>query len=328
MISDTLQIVLLTLATSLLAIALPSVVLVTAIFLDAPVAAAVHLLPGTLDKAAVIFCLKIGCCPKRLDFLHRTSLIYAAKKNNVALCRDLLGAGVPVNICGLDGMSAVSYAARHNNTLLLPLLFSHGADLQNIAHQHAIREAIKNECYESLEILIQSGASLESESAFLSAACDASCDMLSFLVSKGFSLHQTDFNNNTLLIHAAGVGRVDIAQFCLDHGLDINACNHNHHSSLFIAAKNNHDQMVEFLIDHGADIELPDLRGVTPLLMATEHSSLAVIETLVYRGASLQARALPGKTVEDLAVLRDAPEVISFFEQIGVFYLTPHLRGV
>ena len=140
----------------------------------------------------------------------------------------------------------------------------------------AIYEAIIDNCYDVVKLLIEKGADVN-------------------VVAEGVG--------SPLMRAVRDKDKLPIIQLLVDAGARVNHARHEGHTVLMIAAADkDNERIVQYLIDKGADVHasLPQrLNARTALMIAAHLSGVSVVQTLLDAGAEsadIQAQCRAGLT--------------------------------
>lgn len=188
------------------------------------------------------------------------ALAKAAQKDDAALVKMLLSAGVDPNKAASHGESPVYLAALNGNARALVALLDGGADPSHTLTNSPILAAASNPPI--LEILIERGAKLDA------------------VTSSG----------QTALHRAIMLGNAKSAQLLLQANAPVDVVDNMKATPLHEAARVNFPEVTAQLLKRGADTEKLDGLGRTPALLAAHDGHLEIFHTLIAGGANLQAR--------------------------------------
>jgi ankyrin repeat protein/Tfp pilus assembly protein PilF len=234
---------------------------------------------------------------------HRTALMRAAAKGDVATLRDLLRGGArvddttphePESMFFEGGQTALMYAARCGHLEAAAVLLDAGASLVAVAD--------------------------DGDTPLASAACSGQIDIVELLLVRGAPWTPPGAKF-TPLYHAAAQGDVAMAAMLLDRGAAIDEPIWTGTTPLAAAARAGAPPMVELLLRRGASVDHRDRRGRTALmeiaesdlgdvelLMRRDEAALArlseVTRLLIEAGADVRARDAAGDAALDLAAGR------------------------
>jgi uncharacterized protein len=184
----------------------------------------------------------------------------AAEQLDRARLRTLMKERVDVNAPQIDGMTALHWAAYHDDREIAELLVRAGASV-NAANRYGITPL-------SLACTNGSGAIVE---MLLKAGADANA----FLPG-----------GETPLMTAARTGEIAAVKALLSHGARVDSKDDRRgQTALMWAAAEGHAPVVRELIAAGADFRARVPSGLTPLLFAVREGRLDVVRVLLEAGA-------------------------------------------
>ena len=172
---------------------------------------------------------------------------------------------------------------------------------QGMSNYTALRVAVERNHADVVEVLIDAGADIETDTfgrSPLHMACSyGQLTTMRKLVKAGADLRATDNRRNTCLILAALHGHTDTVRYlvCLPE-VDLNHQDMSNYTALHVAVERNRADVVEVLIDAGADIEMKCLKGGSPLHMACISGELRTVRKLVEAGADVRTTDDEGNT--------------------------------
>ncbi len=174
----------------------------------------------------------------------------------------LLDQHVAVNEAQVDGMTALHWAAYHDEADLVGRLVDAGADVQ-LSSRYGV-------------------------SALSLAAQNANVTIVERLLEAGADATTTLPGGETVLMTAARSGRVGVVRALVANGADVHATEGKRgQTALMWAAAEGHVEVVEMLIEIGADFRTPLDSGFTPFLFAVREGHLGVVDTLVRAGVDV-----------------------------------------
>ena len=182
----------------------------------------------------------------------------AAEKADWKTVGKLLKDGADVNAVQVDGMTALHWAAQHNQI--------------EIARR-----------------LIQAGAKPDAANQFgvapLSLACvNGGEEIVALLLDAGADPQTTLPGGETALLSAARTGRVAPVKALLGKGAKADAADAKGQTALAWAAADGHAAVVEALLHAGANAKLRLKSGFTPLLFAARNGKIDVVRVLLKAG--------------------------------------------
>lgn len=157
-----------------------------------------------------------------------------------------------------------------------------------------IKDAIKRNRIDILEILLSSGCIAPDTYPLHIAATYGSVDSVELLVSAGFSAKSVDLHGRTPL-HCAALCREVDSVACVDYLVyqykkAISSRDKEGSTPLLIAAQRTNIPVVKKLLQHGADASAVDRRGRSSLTFAKEAQSEELIQLL--ESSSTKAKLL------------------------------------
>ena len=203
--------------------------------------------------------------------------------------RALLGGPVDVDASQVDGMTALHWAARHDDLETAKLLVRAGAGV-NTANRYGVTPltlACTNGNPVLVELLLDSGADPNTtlpggETALMTAARTGRLRPVKALLARGADVHTA--------VH--GMGRRDgagasafIARLGDPTIFDFET--KAEQTALMWAAAEGHAEVVEELIKAGAEFRTTLASGFTPLLFAVREGHIGVVRTLVKAGVDV-----------------------------------------
>lgn len=158
-----------------------------------------------------------------------TRMADAAMQGNKESVRSLIRQKADVNAPQGDGMTALHWAAFHDELELTKLLIASGANVKAATRDGAI-------------------------TALFMACTNGNAALIELLLNAGAGANSVKANGTTALMTAASSGNADAVKVLLSHGADVNAKELVHgQTALMFAAALNRDSVVKLLMEHGAD---------------------------------------------------------------------------
>ena len=168
-----------------------------------------------------------------------------------------------------DGMTALHWAAHHEDLDTATLLVGAGADVK-AANRYGV-------------------------TALTLACTNGSEPMVALLLNAGADSNTTIRGGETVLMTAARTGRPGPVKALLARGADVNARERRGQTALMWAAAEGHADVVEALLRAGADFRTPLPSGFTPLLFAAREGRIEVTRILLRAGDDVNAAMKPDK---------------------------------
>ncbi|OWZ03672.1 Serine/threonine protein kinase [Phytophthora megakarya] len=254
---------------------------------------------------AVKLLVKFGANIHVVDNEGSTPLIRAVEKADLGIIKFLIESGADVNAVNNVGKSSLMKASEGGNLKAVHLLVENGADVKaaDINKWTPITFAGANGMIKIVRYLVASGAyatDLENNKMkmLVYAVDHEKLDAIRHLLGGNRHINITDKRGKTLLMRAAGLGRVDMVR--LLHkvlcGADINAKDPVYGIPLLYASKGGNLDVVRFLVERGANVNACEKSGLTALLYAAQHAQLDIIHFLVGKGADVNATTNNGST--------------------------------
>ena len=194
-------------------------------------------------------------------------LVDAAEQQDITTIRKLLDDGVDVDAAQVDGMTALHWAAYHDDLPVATLLVEHKADV-NAKNRYGVPP--------------------------LSLACtNGNGRIVKLLLDAGADPSAKLRSGETPLMTAARTGRVAPVKALIAAGADVNAEDRNEQTAVMWAAADGHAEVIQLLIDAGADFLSPLDSGFTPLFFAVREGRTDVVRTLLTAGADVNEELRP-----------------------------------
>ncbi|HUQ70973.1 MAG TPA: ankyrin repeat domain-containing protein, partial [Planctomycetaceae bacterium] len=173
----------------------------------------------------------------------------------------LLADGVGVNQSQTDGMTALHWAAHHDDLAMAKRLIAAGADAK-AANRYGVTP--------------------------LSLACtNGNGALVERLLDAGADPNSALRGGETALMTAARTGRIAPVKALLARGADVNAQERKGQTAVMWAAAEGHGEVVQVLIDAGADFRTPLKSGFTPLMFAAREGRMDAARVLLRAGADV-----------------------------------------
>ena len=218
----------------------------------------------------------------------------AAEKQEWARVDSLIAAKVEINSKQADGMTALLWAAYHDQTEVAQKLLAAGAKAE-IANRYGITP-LSLACQNGNEVLTKS---------LLAAGADANAEQR---------------GGESMLMIAARTGKTGPVSQLIANGANIEAKDHRGQTAIMWAAAAGHSPVIETLIQTGADFRARLKSGFTPLLFSAREGHINAVRTLLKAGAD------PSEAIitEESTGGRDAPNgtsAVDFAIENGHFEL-------
>jgi ankyrin repeat protein len=197
----------------------------------------------------------------------------AAEQQNAKSLAVLLAKKVNPNVAQVDGMTALLWAAHHDDLTTARRLVEAGADVK-ATNRYGV------------------GA--------LSLACkNGNGELVKLLLAKGADSNAALRGGETALMTASRTGRLSAVAALIENGAKVDAKERRGQTALMWAAAEGHVDVVDALIKAGADFKKPIGSGFTPLMFAVRDGQIVMAEYLIKKGVNVNeamTRARGGRT--------------------------------
>jgi len=209
----------------------------------------------------------------------------AVEQHNSKQVARLLKEGADPDIAQSDGMTALVWAAYHD-------------DLR-MAKQ-----------------LVDAGANVKAENRYgvtaLSQACvNGNGALVKLLLDHGADPNATLRGGETVLMTAARTGRIEAVRALLEKGADPNAKERQGQTALMWAAAEGHADVINALIKAGADFRSPLKSGFTPLSFAVRSGHLAATKRLLAAGVDVNEAMTDARGGRNMPVKNTSPLLLA-----------------
>ena len=222
----------------------------------------------------------------------------AAETQSAAVVKTLLDAKVDVNVSQADGMTALHWAAWHDDFSTAKQLVAAGADAK-AANRYGVTPLIlacTNGNTELVELLLAAGADANTtlaggETALMTAARTGRLGPVKALLDKGADVNARERKGQTALMWAAAEGHTEVVDALLDADADYRTTLRSGFTALLFAARQGQTETALRLIAAGADVNQPlrsargSAKATSPLLLAVENGHFELALALVKAGA-------------------------------------------
>ena len=220
------------------------------------------------------------------DATGRTSLSWAAARNDYGSMTALLEAGADPQIADFESLTPLTYAVAAGDVSTVNLLLSHGADI-----------AVKDTYSRSL----------------LHCACDHAVDpaLLPLLIAYGLEVNEVGCRGNTPLFCASLHNQVSNALCLLEAGANPNIASVDGHTPFHVALLHNLHQVIEAMLLRGVDPTVTNTRNETLLFYAAKSPNARTLNLLAsaeFQGLDPATRSVDGISARDVFLERADPD--------------------
>lgn len=239
------------------------------------------------------------------------ALADAAERAAWPQVRALLAEGADVNGAQVDGMTALHWAAYHDDRPATELLVQAGADVAR-TNRYGVTPlslACTNGNAAIVGVLLEAGADANTslpggETALMTASRAGALEAVELLLARGARVDgKDDRRGQTALMWAAAEGHTAVVEALVAAGADVQARVPSGFTPLLFAAREGRLEVVQALLRSGADVNeaipLDGRRrgygggvppgGTTPLLMAARNAHFELAAALLEAGANPNA---------------------------------------
>ena len=233
-------------------------------------------------------------------FTHAESpLADAVERQDHATFQSLMKKDVDVNGAQVDGMTALHWAAHHDDVVAARELLKADAEAsaQNDYGVTPLYSACQNGSGQLVELLLNAGADAnatfsEGETALMTAARTGKPKAVAVLLANGAKVNAAGPREQTALMWAAAEGNLEVVKLLIESGANLRSRLDSGFTPLLFAARNGKHEVVHELIKAGADVNEPAEtkrgrlpKGSTPLTLAIENGHFSLAASLLEAGA-------------------------------------------
>ncbi|GHT40385.1 hypothetical protein FACS189437_05900 [Bacteroidia bacterium] len=291
----------------------------------------------------------------RPDSENWNLLFIASASKNKRLAEYLLTRTAQVNVPSPLGSSPLGAAIENNDTDMVKLFISKGAEINPNADYMAealkgkninlaaalvkaareqnvditpvlpdISELIKFGSQPVIKILLDEKMIALNEPLknkilpILYAAAQNQTAILKDFVLAGVPVNSADESGRTALFYAAGeTDSLNMSKFLVDSGANVNMESTKKVTALMMAASKQDNALATFLIDSGADVNAAADDGIRPLYLAAKTGNNSLLEALLNKDADANFQAVDGYTPLMLAANRGNYAAVNMLLKAG-----------
>lgn len=226
------------------------------------------------------------------------SLVDLAEEQKWAQLQSVLTQGDrDINAAQVDGMTALHWAAWHDETVAANVLLKHGAEA-DIPNRYGVRP--------------------------LTLACEnANGELIEAFLKAGADSNAAQPGGETPLMTASRTGSVRAVAALIAHKAEVNAKQRTDQTAVMWAAAEGHADVVSLLLKHDADIRTPLKTGFTPLFFAVREGRTDVVDVLLEAGEDVNAAMRP--QIEGGRIPKSGTSPLLLAVENGHFELAVHL---
>lgn len=225
---------------------------------------------NAISRRVSIAALALGSVSSSLA--AASPLADAIEQQDYAAAGPLLDSGTDVNAPQVDGMTALHWAAYHDDATTAELLLKAGAR-PDAVNRYGI--------------------------APLYLACtNGNAAIVTMLLDAGAHPNATISGGETMLMTAARVGLTGPVQALLHRGAEIEAREHHGQTALMWAAAEGNVEVVNLLIAAGADVHATVGSGFDALFFAIREGKTKVVDALLAAGVDVNETIQPHQRVD------------------------------
>jgi ankyrin repeat protein len=249
------------------------------------------------------------------EMLEPGGFFEAAARGDLPRVRELAGADPAVlDATDAAGWDALHYAAWNAH------LQVHEYLLQQGAQGNLFTEAALGPWQSFLQRLETNPIGVDSRDPKLKATPliwavrtgnQAGCEVL---LARGADVRTRDGEGNSVIHHAALMGRLELLETLLFAGVDVNTANNRGQTALHLATSAGSFQTCQLLLDRGARVEVADEAGNTALHLAAELGNFELCEYFLFFGAPVGLENNEGRTALDMAADQGHERIIELLQ--------------
>ena len=230
----------------------------------------------------------------------KTTLMEAARKENVEALRKLLNAGENVNARDYDGDTALIYAVRENTNEVVRFLIDSGG----YVNEATLEAAVERKDFDILRTILKKEFDRDTLNRLLSNIySDTNSGVIRMLTEAGADINHKNSYGKTLLMDSAELENAnpDFVKYLINMGANVNAIDDYGKTPLMYAARDGSSSVVKVLLEAGAHVNTIDNSRKTALMYAAEKNTPDVVNVLLDAGAKIDMKDKDGRKAVDYA---------------------------
>ena len=257
-----------------------------------------HRLPRPTALLLICFMTCVGSAQETAD----SALADAVEKKHIDLSVRLLASNIDINATQADGMTALHWAAYHDQTDLTRKLIAAGAEIGSVTKFGItpLTLACQNASEATVQLLLENGADPHTtrdgeESVLATAARAGDAGTVRALIAAGASIDRTDENGQTPLMWAAAAGNTEVVKALVQNKADQTVTLKSGFTALTFAIRNGHTDTTQLLLADNTDInqtlqngrtgKSKSATGMSLLMLAIENAHYELAAMLLEAGA-------------------------------------------
>ncbi len=226
----------------------------------------------------------------------------ASEKGDRARVRALIEKHVDANQAQVDGMTALHWAAYHDDLAMAKLLVDAKADVQITNHYGVspLSLACRNGSGVMVELLLDAGADPNvavrgDETPLMIAARTGRLGPVKALLNRGAHVDAKERRGQTALMWASAEGNAEVVEALLAVGTEFRSPLASGYTPLFFAVREGRTDIARILLKAGLDVNeamqvkkssgRSPARGTSPLILAVENGHFELAVALLEAGA-------------------------------------------
>ena len=207
------------------------------------------------------------------------------------------------------GCTALMLASKHGLKDVVGVLSGRtDPNMKNREGLNALMEAASNNCLESAQVLVSSGAYINDmtsnkTNALMLASLKGNSEMVSYLLNQNAAIDEWEHMGDTALILSVQHGQLHTMQVLLESEAAPQIQNSQGLTALMFAAKQNFLEAASLLLRYtpGSQLEVQEHFGETALMLASKHGNGEIVSLLLDNGVNCWTKNSQGFTAKFLA---------------------------